>query len=375
MMPIAGIRVYGRWSGDDAAVAAGWLGDSRLAGAVGRTDGQDGNGPYRDIFLSPEAARAWTPDCDTAGLARVLGLSPADSDADLDLEIGAALLRSPIRFTFPSVAELVSAVRLRRRIVQTARQTVLAFETEDAERPDCWQWSEATGFVLRPGFELIPSLERTLWPRVSGRRYSFSCYRATEYVLLLALAQELRDCHPQALEALQAQWSTRAIQALPFQDAFLYEFGSLEAPLPQGFYIPGDRLWFRNPDERSASIEGYEGSWLFYLGEGRFANFWKPDAPYTLQAKCLELYHWRDGVFEQAGRLAMDEAIVEEHVAQTWADPQAVDRILHRMMRLRDPAGVYAQGGCIDASREAVRCLRPQTCALHLPGLLRMAAA
>lgn len=375
--PIAGIRVRGAWSDEQQAWCEAWLSGHGLADVVRQDGGADDQGPYRRFRLTQGSALAWAPDFETAGLARALqprlagrsteSQTPDADSRELDAEILVALLLSPIPFDFPSLDEWQSAVRLRRHIVQTGRRTVLAFDTEQAERPDCWRWSESTGFILLPGHDLISSLERTLWPDVSGRQYSFSCYRATEYVLLLALAKELRDCHPAALAALQAQWQVRAIQSGPFHDAFLHEYGSLQVPLPPRYYVPGDRLWFRNPHEPSACVEGYEGSWVFYLGQGHFTNFWKPDQPYTLTSKCVELYHWRDGLRQTGDRRWMDEAIVEARVIETLSDPAATQRVLDRMMRLRDPAGVYENGGCIDASREAVRCVRAATWSLDLP--------
>ncbi|HET8598276.1 MAG TPA: hypothetical protein VFM22_10985 [Castellaniella sp.] len=381
---IAGVRVLGAWTPEHQARCDAWLSEHGLDGRVAQ-DADAGGPEGRRFRLIPPAAAADADDLsralDTAGLAAALGLSPDDTGRDLDAEILAAMLMSPLAFDFPSLDEWQSAVRLRRFIVQAGRRTVLAFDTEHAERPDCWRWSEETGFILLPGHALIPSLERTLWPDVSGRLYSFSCYRATEYVLLLAIARELQISHPAALAALQAQWQVKAIQSGPFHDAFLHEYGSLQAPLPFRYYVPGDRLWFRNPDEPSACVEGYEGSWVFYLGQGRFTNFWKPDQPYTLTTKCVEIHHWRDGLRTDVpagasvpggpeaapgARYApwIDESIVEARAAQTLADPLATRRVLERMMRLRDPAGVYEQGGCIDASREAVRCVRPETYAL-----------
>jgi hypothetical protein len=43
------------------------------------------------------------------------------------------------------------------------------------------------------------------------------------------------------------------------------------------------------------------------------------------------------------------------------SEPAELERILERMMRLRDPSGVYAEGGCIDTSREYPRCVCPVT--------------
>ncbi|HUH39589.1 MAG TPA: hypothetical protein VL024_01850 [Castellaniella sp.] len=331
--------------------------------------GEDQNGPYGQFRLCPEWAARWAPGHDTLGLAESLGLHTADRERDLDIEILLSMLLSPVPFELPSHDELVSAVRIRRRIVQAARRTVLAFDTEQAERPPgCWTYAESTGFTLVSGHDLVYALRKATQPDVSGNLYSFSCYRATEYVLLLALAQELRDSNPVLLRALQHQWETRAIMSGEFHEVFLHEYGSLREPLPPRYYVPGDRLWFRNPDEASANIEGYEGSWVFYLGDGRFSNFWKPDQHYTLTAKCLEIHHWRHGVRHTAeGRMWMDENAVEGYVTQSAADPTACAGILTQMQRLRDPAGVYEHGGCVDASREYIRCVRPGTCTVTLP--------
>lgn len=142
----------------------------------------------------------------------------------------------------------------------------------------------------------------------------------------------------------------------------------MEAPLPPAYYVPGDRLWFRNPDARSADATGYEGSWVFYLGGGLFTNFWKRDQPFTLTAKCLEIYHWRHGAYaDDQGEMQMNEAVVEARVHASLNDPKEVEHILQRMLRLRDPKGIYREGGCIDTSREVPRCIHPGTADIRLP--------
>ena len=171
------------------------------------------------------------------------------------------MLGSPVPFPFPSVPELESAVRIRRRIVQAARKTALAFDTEHAERPEgYWTYDEERGFTILPGRSLIEGLRRATQPEASGQLYAFSCYRATEYVTVLGIAQELEEANPALARDLQRQWETRAVMSGRFHDTFLHEYGSLAEPLPQRFYVPGDRLWFRNPDSASSDVEGYEGS-------------------------------------------------------------------------------------------------------------------
>ena len=166
---------------------------------------------------------------------------------------------------------------------------------------------------------------------------------------------------------LQVRSEHDAIRSGLFHEVFLVEYGSMEAPLPARYYVPGDRLWFRNPDERSSDALGYEGSWVIYMGGGLFSNFWKHEQPYTLEDKCIEIFHWRDGAYQdERQEWQMDEARVEACVAATQADAAARTRVLQRMMRLRDPQGVYADGGCLDASREQPKSVWPQRCALQV---------
>jgi hypothetical protein len=332
---------------------------------------QDVDGPVTAVRLSDAAAARWTPDHDTTQLAEALAGRFEDRACNLEREIVLAMLAAPVPFRYPSHDEFVSAVRIKLNIVRAARRTELAFDTEHAERPeDYWTYDEARGFTLLPGKSLIEGLTKATQPEASGKLYSFSCYRATEYVTLLGIAQELADSNPGLLAQLQRHWEQRAIMSGLFHDVFLREYGSMEEPLPPKFYVPGDRLWFRNPDERSSNVEGYEGSWVFYLGGGMFNNFWKHEQPFSLTAKCVEIYHWRHGVHtDDQGVLRLDESRVEARVRESMAKPTEVAHILRQMVRLREPRGVYIDGGCIDTTRECVRWVRPETADLVLPPL------
>jgi hypothetical protein len=312
----------------------------------------------------------WMPGFNTLGLCSTLGLHTQTSDDDLLREIWLALLASPIVLNFPSAQELLSAVRIRQFTVNAARKTSMDFHTMRVERPlDCWTHHEDTGFTVRPGKPLVQALLKATQPDVSGSLYSFSCYRATEYVILLAVAQEAQTSNPALLAQLQAQWEVRAVMSGRFHDVFLREYGSMEQPLPIGYYIPGDRIWFRNPDDASSDVAGYEGSWVFYLSDGLFPNFWNRDKPYSVFSKCIEVYHWRNATYRDAqGELQMDESIVAQQVQETLNNPPQAQRIYQRMFRLRDPKGVYAEGGCMDTTRESVRWVRPDTVDIVMPG-------
>jgi Protein-glutamine gamma-glutamyltransferase len=328
----------------------------------------DDQGQFVSFQLSSELSREWAPDGDTTRLCQQLNLDTLNNTDDLEREILLAMLLSPVPFKFPTQAELASAVRIRKNVVLAARKTTLDFHTTEAERPvEYWVYDKDRGFTLLPGKSLITALQKATQPDKSGKLYSFSCYRATEYVILLGVAQELHSCNPALYEKLQQQWETKAIMSGKFHDVFLREHGSMDYPLPPKYYVPGDRLWFRNPDEHSSDVTGYEGSWVFYLGDGLFTNFWKPDSPYTLTTKCVEIFHWRNATWrDQTGELRIDENIVAERVCHSLKNQAEVESIMKQMLRLREPKGVYVNGGCIDTSREYPRCVCPGTSEMTL---------
>lgn len=337
----------------DCVVAAGHRGGDCAAG----------------LRLHDDYAREWAPGYDTTRLCSRLRLKTETNDDDLEREIVVAMLAGPLAFRYPSYEEFSSAVRIRQNIVRAARKTALSFHTTEAERPaEYWAYAEDTGFTLRPGKCLVTALQKTTQPEPSQGPYSFSCYRATEYVILLGLAQELRSSHPAMYLKLQKQWESRAIMSGRFHDVFLREHGTMTEPMPLRYFVPGDRTWFRNPDSHSSDVCGYEGSWVMYLGGGLFNNFWEREKPYTLDSKCIEIYHWRHATYtDREGELQLDENVVRDRLSGTLKDREETGRILSQMMRHREPGGVYLHGGCIDTTREYVRWVRPGTCDLTLP--------
>lgn len=331
----------------------GLAGDVELATVPGAASG------LLTARLRPEAFARLCPDFDTLHLAERLG-AVSGAEAALQREVWVALLSAPLRMDFASLAELQAHVQVRCNIARAAEKTALAFKTNDAaERPEAfWRHEDEVGFLLQPQVSLIDALVAATQPERTGRLYDFSCYRASEYVILLGLAQEARRSSPAFYDSLEASARHTCIKSGRFHEVFLVEYGSMDAPVPPRYYVPGDRVWFKNPDPHSSDASGYEGSWVIYMGAGLFSNFWKRDQPFTLEAKALEVYHWRHGAYVDAqGEMQIDETVVEDRVRGTEADPQARAEVLARMERLRDPTGVYAQGGCIDATREFPRQL------------------
>jgi hypothetical protein len=312
------------------------------------------------VRLKPQVFERWCADFDTLDLRLRLAHGDARSSDDaLESEIGAALFSAPERIDFDSADELAAHVRVRRNIALAAEKTALAFKTNDAaERPeDFWHHEDDVGFLLNPGQDLVDALVAATQPERTGRLYDFSCYRASEYVILLGLAQEALASSPALYAQLETTARERCIKSGLFHEVFLVEYGSLDRPVPKRFYVPGDRVWFKNPDEASSNASGYEGSWVIYMGGGLFSNFWKRDRPFTLEDKALEIYHWRHGLYLDANEPQINEEIVEARILQTKADTALRNQVLERMDRYRDPSGVYDTGGCMDTTREFPRQL------------------
>jgi hypothetical protein len=54
-------------------------------------------------------------------------------------------------------------------------------------------------------------------------------------------------------------------------------------------------------------------------------------------------------------------------MADTMRNPTKLKRVLERMMKMRDPKGVYADGGCLDSTREYPKQIFPGSNELRLP--------
>jgi hypothetical protein len=299
---------------------------------------------------------------DTSGLAESLGLISERSARDFILEALLSMAVSPVIFDFSSLNELEANLRMRINVVPLARRTELNFDTSGLSRPEAyWSHVEGSGFILKEGASLVDGIEWALCPDISGEHFSFSCQRATEYLMLHSLAIELSITNPAKLKEIELQWRKKALVADDFLNAFLLEIGSSATPFPMRCYVPGDRVWFKNPDDFSSNVKGYEGSWVIYMGGGQFANLWDRTHPYTLEAKCIEIYHWRHSVREdKLGRLEINEDLVKELVDQTLRSEEQVQYVINVMMRYRDPQGVYEDGGCIDITRDTFRRVCPE---------------
>ncbi|MEI8381142.1 MAG: hypothetical protein WCJ09_13515 [Planctomycetota bacterium] len=336
--------------------------------ALAISRGRSPKGSYVHFHVRDEFSTVWAPGSNTGELAEHLHLDPENSDCDLEQEILFSILLCPVLMEFPSLQELISTIRIRAAIVQAARRASLAFATYEAERPaDYWHYDEDRGFVLLPGKSLISALEKATNSGEVDKQYTFSCRRASEYLVLLGLAREARNSNTVLYQALHHQAETRALKGREFEQVFVRTIGSTAEPLPVRYFIPGDRTWFRNIDPVSAEVTGYEGSWTFYLGSGKFADFWRRDRVFTLETKLVCVYHWRNAVFrDAAGELQIDEQKVDALISESCRTPRALEEILHETLRLQSQLGTSG-GGCIEPHRERPCLICPETTEVILP--------
>jgi len=308
-------------------------------------------------------------ELDTAALTRELAKLNSDSHSSVEAEIWLAWLVSPGLLEFPSFAELFAQFRIRCAIVDGASKTLVDFHAHAVNRPAShWTYIEDVGFRLNAGKPLLEGLRLALHPETPEKRYAFSCYRASEYVLLLGLAGEAERSNPALFSAIEAQWLQGPLMAARFEAAFLSPVGTAEHPLPKRWYVPGDRVWFRNPEPVSSDVAGYEGSFVLYLGRGHFGNFWKLDKPFTIEDKLYEIYCWRFGVCTREGAEAwIDDDLVDLAVAEAKKCPRQMAQIIDEMYRYRDPYPENNGGGAIDYRREVPRFVLPASCNVTMP--------
>src|SRR5450830_992339 len=131
--------------------------------------------------------------------------------------------------------------------------------------------------LLRPERPLTAALQALLQP-AQGAGFALSAYRASEYVLLLGLAEETRRHHPALYSRLQTRFQHRPVRDCEFHQALMRQIGSTDAPLPSGFAVPGDRVWLRPPPDPGGpeTDRPVGGRWAIYLGQGHYREFELP---------------------------------------------------------------------------------------------------
>jgi len=111
------------------------LGLSDLFPMVIVESGRYEQGCFVTLRMEPHYVHQWATCLDTLNVARILHLDTVGSAQDLTREIVVCMLMCPVAYEFPSVEELLSAVRIRINIVQAARKATLALSYRGGQSP------------------------------------------------------------------------------------------------------------------------------------------------------------------------------------------------------------------------------------------------
>ena len=273
------------------------------------------------------------------------------------IEILLSLLGSPVHFIYDSLNDLLSEISIRENICYYASKTHVSINTSNnIKRPEKYFKNTESDVILLDNKSLIDGIIYSLLPSISGNIYDFSCYRVCEYIFLLSILLELKKQNKDlAIQNIESIWKKETIKSKKFHEIFLNEFGSNIFPLPKLFYIPGDKMWFKNHDDKSSDIEGFEGKWTIYLGNGLFGDFWKTCGniknQFTFEDILIEIYNWRFCVkYDKNNELYMDEKEVNYRNKLCKENKEEKNRIISLMNNYRNK--YFFTGGCIDKTRE-----------------------
>ena len=273
------------------------------------------------------------------------------------IEILLSLFGSPVHFIYDSLNDLLSEISIRKNICYYASKTYVSINTSDnIKRPEKYFKNTESDVILLNDKSLIDGIIYSLLPSISGNIYDFSCYRVCEYILLLSILLELKKQNKDYLiQNIESIWRKETIKSKKFHEIFLTEFGSNIFALPKLFYIPGDKIWFKNPDDKSSDIEGFEGKWTIYLGNGLFGDFWKTcgniNNQFTFEDILIEIYNWRFCVkYDKNNELYIDEKEVNYRNKLCKEYKEEKNRIISLMNNYRNK--YFFIDGCIDKTRE-----------------------
>ena len=164
----------------------------------------------------------------------------------------------PNVYEFGSFEELAFALRMRLLVIQSSislDQSGAEFTTlEDSHcNQRVWRLTESGAFMLRPGFSPSEAIHDIF---MNGPLYGFECGTAIVVVFYTAI-----------INAIGADNFNRL-----FPDVFLYDWHyhqSLALYVHEGRdYLPGDCLYFKNPDVSPANPE-WQGENAILLPDGR----------------------------------------------------------------------------------------------------------
>lgn len=230
-------------------------------------------------------------------------------------EIALAMMQRGRQTRFTGAACTVDAMKDQIGV----RQNVVAW-TESAE----WTWVDGRSAKWNPKYwrsgnynskqPLQDALSNVF---VQPGKYFFGCYTATKLLLAYAVLDyygrikhdakttellmnrllidkdPLNHIEPGNMWAFEADYDAVTSNRV---GKLVY----LTDPVPHDNFIPGDWVYFMNPDKVSARKNGYEGANAIYLGRGLFSDYYNDNNHrFTFREQLDEVYQWRHGVFSR----------------------------------------------------------------------------
>ena len=188
----------------------------------------------------------------------------------------------------------------------------------------------------------LETVRRTMISDISNNLYEFSCKRVCEYIVLLSILLELKKYNKNnIIEKIEDIYRKKPLKSVSFNETFMTEYGSNTFPVPKLFYIPGDRLWFKNMDDKSSDVAAFEGKWAIYLGNGLFGDFWKTSGnitnQFTFEDILIEIYNWRYCVkLDDNNESYIDEVEVYKRIKYCKENEKEKNRIINIMNNYYD---------------------------------------
>lgn len=292
-------------------------------------------------------AKLLMPDYNTLDLRKKMKLyniTKDDEDYNLTVEIVLCLLNSPVIFTFDSFDDFIDMIDSRKIIVKYGYLTHVKFDTGKDTKVNVEYFQDNDeDIILLENKSLLEGIKKSIMSK--DKLYNYSCSRITEFLLLSGLL-EVNSNKP-ICQQIESIWRRKAIKSKLFHDTFLYEYGTKKNPIPMKYYIPGDMIWFGNPDKKSSDIMGYEGTWVVYLNDGLFCDFWKDGGDvshqHTLEDIIITIYNWRHSMIKKD---SIDDKFVQKLNKNINNNPDIKNNIIKSMSKY------YEDGGCIDKTRE-----------------------
>lgn len=178
---------------------------------------------------------------------------------DVQQEIVHRMAASRVVFEYASADVLRFELKLRDHLVKSARalyMSGIAFSDFEHSRsnPEFWEQTELGGFRLRPG---IPPSRGIIDIFQNGRLYATECATAMVIILYHAVLKSIREADFERLFADMILYDWRYDQDLDLQT------------LPTNTFLPGDILYFANPDYDPSKPQ-WQGENAVFLGGGLY---------------------------------------------------------------------------------------------------------